>query len=150
LHNGVHGPEGAPECVTKLANEYNKKLIILSNSSSSSESCNAKLPKLGFNPKDFVGVVTRSGQETGNYIRETYDSNKKALFLTWKTPKIPSPLHFIELCGGITVTDIAQEADFVIRHGVDILRGPGNDGEANEASKKRWGGKQNVFRIFSP
>jgi HAD superfamily hydrolase (TIGR01450 family) len=133
LHNGVHGLQGAPECVTKLANEYNKKLIILSNSSSSSESCKAKLPKLGFNPKDFVGAVT-SGQEAGNYIRETYDSNKKALFLTWKTPKIPSPLHFIELCGGVTVTDIPEEADFVILHGVDILRGPGNDGEAKETS----------------
>jgi ribonucleotide monophosphatase NagD (HAD superfamily) len=135
LHNGVHGLEGAPDLVRKLANEYGKKCVILSNTSSSSESCKAKLPVLGFDPKDFVNAVT-SGEEAGQHIREAYgeSSNKKALWFTWKSPKTPSPVKFLELCGNVSVTVDPAEADYVILHGVDVLRGPGEDGAATEVS----------------
>lgn len=155
LHNGVNGLEGAPDLVRKLASacsEYgNKKLVILSNSSSSSESCKAKLPTLGFDPKDFVNAVT-SGEEAGRYIRNEYATStngdvdvdvdvdqkkkkkRKALWFTWKSPKTPSPLRFLELCGNVPVTVDPNEADYVILHGVDVLRGPGEDGTAPEIS----------------
>ncbi len=131
LHNGVHGLEGASELTSHLS-QQGKKLIILSNTSSSSEAAKAKLPKLGFDPTIFSGAVT-SGQEAGQYISEHFEG-KKALFLTWKTPRTPSPLKFIELCGNIQVTDKPDEANFVILHGVDVLRGPGADGVAKEQS----------------
>lgn len=131
LHNGVHGLEGASELVTELS-ERGKKLIILSNTSSSAEAAKAKLPNLGFDPNIFIGAVT-SGQEASQYIHENFEG-QKALFFTWKTPRTPSPLKFIELCGNIQVTDKPDEADFVILHGVDVLRGPGADGEAKEQS----------------
>ena len=156
LHNGINGLEGAPDLVRTLENEYNKKLVILSNSSSSSESCKAKLPTLGFDPKDFVNAVT-SGEEAGRYIRDEYatgtaaananddgddgdDDNqkkkkeKKALWFTWESPKTPSPLRFLELCGNVPVTVDPNEADYIILHGVDVLRGPGEDGTAPEIS----------------
>jgi len=152
LHNGVNGLEGAPALVQKLTKKYNKKLVILSNSSSSTESCKAKLPKLGFDPECFVNAVT-SGEEAGRYIRDQYaedtkktttskDSGdeketetKKAIWFTWKSSKAPpSPLRFLELCGNIPVTVDPGEADYIILHGVDVLRGPGKDGEALEVS----------------
>lgn len=131
LHNGSHGLEGAPELVDNLY-KRGKKLVILSNSSSSSEATKAKLPKLGFNANHFDGVVT-SGEEAAHYISENFQE-KKALFLTWKTPKTPSPMKFVELCGNIQIADKPEEADLVILHGIDVLRGPGPDGEANEQS----------------
>jgi len=129
LHNGSHGLEGAPELVADLFAK-GKKLIILSNSSSSSEATKAKLPKFGFNPDHFIGTVT-SGEEAGHHISKCFPG-KRALFLTWKTPKTPSPMKFIELCGNLQVTENSGEADLVILHGVDVLRGPGADGEAKE------------------
>ena len=129
LHNGSRGLEGAPELVSELA-KRGKKLIILSNSSSASESTRAKLPKLGFDPNDFCGAVT-SGEEAARHIAGEF-TGKRAVFFTWKTPKTPSPMTFLELCGGIDVVGDPSEADFVILHGVDVLRGPGSDGEAEE------------------
>jgi HAD superfamily hydrolase (TIGR01450 family) len=131
LHNGSHGLEGAPELVAQLVLKQ-KKLIILSNSSSAAEDTKAKLPKLGFDPNHFVGAVT-SGEEAGHHIANHF-VGKKAVFFTWKTPKTPSPMKFIELCGGIAVTDQPEDADFVILHGVDVFRGHGVDGEAKETS----------------
>ena len=139
LHNGQHGLDGAPELVQALATKHNKKLVILSNSSSSSVDCKAKLPQLGFDPNHFVNAVT-SGEEAGRYIRNEYSSSdssdnknkkKKALWFTWKSPKSPSPLRFLDLCGeNIEVTADPDEADFIILHGVDVLRGQGEDGTA--------------------
>ena len=137
LRNGDASLEGAPDLVRKLANsdEFNKKLVILSNSSSSSESCKAKLPALGYDPKDFLSVVT-SGEEAGRHIREEYGEKKtkKALWFTWKASRSLFPLRFLELCGNVPVTVDPSEADYVILHGVDVLRGPGEDGEATEIS----------------
>lgn len=151
LHNGSHGLEGAPELVSELAAK-GKKLIILSNSSSAADATKAKLPKLGFDPKDFCGAVT-SGEEAGHYIKEIFTSSdgtpKKAIFMTWKTPKTPSPMQFLELCGDVSATDQVEEADFVILHGVDVLRGPGLDGEAKENSLGEYFTKAS-FEIIDP
>ena len=129
MHNGVTSLEGAPECVEKLKKQ-GKKIIILSNSSALSSSTVEKLPKLGFDAKDFVGAVT-SGEEASHYVKDTYNG-KKCLFMTWKTPKSPSPATFLEHCGDITVTDDETQADFILLHGCEVLRGPGPDGEATE------------------
>lgn len=131
MHNGKNGLQGASECVEELVDK-GKKLIILSNTSSSAEAAEAKLPKLGFDSSQFVTTVT-SGEEASHYIAKEY-AGKKALFLTWKTPIVPSPYHFLELCGNIEVTDQVEEADFCILHGSDVLRGRGVDGEATETS----------------
>lgn len=149
LHNGLNGLDGAPELVKTLVNKYNKKLVILSNSSSSSESCKGKLPDLGFDPKDFVNAVT-SGEEAGRYIRNEYGvattttttttikkKQKKALWFAWKSRKTPpSALRFLELCGDVPITTNPNEADYIILQGVEVLRGPVHDdsGTAKEIS----------------
>lgn len=133
LHNGSVGLPGAPDLVRKL-HDADKKMVILSNSSSSSKSCKAKLPALGYNPEFFVNAVT-SGEEAGCYIRDEYgETKKKALWFTWRQTASPSPMRFLELCGDITTTTDPKEADFIILHGVDVLRGPGEDGIAKEVS----------------
>mmetsp|Transcript_4961 Transcript_4961/g.6445 ORF Transcript_4961/g.6445 Transcript_4961/m.6445 type:complete len:315 (-) Transcript_4961:262-1206(-) len=120
----------APRIVCRHWQQQAKKLIILSNSSSASEATIAKLPKLGFEAVDFVDAVT-SGEEASRFIKETYQ-NKKALFFTWKTPKTPSPFSFVEKCGDIALVEDVEEADFLLFHGVDVIRGPGPDGVATE------------------
>jgi HAD superfamily hydrolase (TIGR01450 family) len=131
LHNGSNALDGAVEAVKELA-QQGKKLIILSNSSSLSEATFAKLPKFGFQPGDFCGAVT-SGEEASHYIASTY-ANKKALWITWACPKTPSPMDFLNMCGGVKVVDSVEEADFVLLHGAEVVRGPGEDGVAKETS----------------
>jgi ribonucleotide monophosphatase NagD (HAD superfamily) len=131
MHNGHDGLQGAPECVALLS-QKGKKLIILSNSSSLSSATVKKLPKLGYNPDHFVGAVT-SGQEASHYIKKKFDG-KKALFITWQSGNVSSPMVFVKDCGEIEITDNADEADFVLLHGAEVLRGPGEDGEATETS----------------
>jgi ribonucleotide monophosphatase NagD (HAD superfamily) len=136
MHNGSTGLPGAPECVAELYKQ-GKKLVILSNSSSLAVNTIEKLPKLGYDPTMFAGAVT-SGQEASRYVKSTYGSSgsttKKALFITWKTPKVPSPMVFLEKCGNIVATDQPGEADFVLLHGCEVIRGPGADGEACETA----------------
>src|SRR5210317_723304 len=55
LHNGKDALPGAVDCVRKLA-MANKKLIILSNTSSPAKTTLQRLPGLGFSEKDFVGA----------------------------------------------------------------------------------------------
>jgi len=131
LHNGVTGLEGASECVHQLK-QRGKKCIILSNSSSLASSTVDRLSKFDLNADDFVGAVT-SGEEAALHVRERYP-NKRALFLTWATPKQPSPALFVQHCGNVPVTDKVSEADFVLLHGCEVVRGPGPDGQATETS----------------
>jgi len=147
MHNGLHGLEGAPSCVAELAKQ-GKRLVILSNSSSLSENAMEKLPQLGFEPNMFVGAVT-SGEEASHYIRKEF-SNQNALFLTWMTPKTPSPLTFLEQCGRPTITDKVEEADFIILHGCQVLRGPGADGEASETDLGDFAEKGDLSLVIEP
>jgi HAD superfamily hydrolase (TIGR01459 family) len=132
LHNGLHPLQGAVECVEQLA-QRGKKLIILSNSPFPGGANKTRLIKLGFDVTKFVGTLT-SGDEAISYIASNSFSGQKALFLTYKLPKTPSPVTFLEACGNIQATDQVEEADFVLLHGVEVLRGAGPDGQAIETS----------------
>ena len=176
LHNGLEQIDGAAECVNTLVDMYNKKCVILSNSSSLSNATKEKLPTMGFDKNKFVACVT-SGEEASNYIsnelllataktkednddggdgdatsgnngqgsangtkNETTKKTKKALFITWKSSK--NPMIFIDKCNSgsadgnnalqLEITDKVDEADFVILHGVDVVRGP--DGKSGNGS----------------
>jgi ribonucleotide monophosphatase NagD (HAD superfamily) len=131
MHNGSESLPGSVKCIEKLAS-MGKKLIILSNTSSPSETALGKLPKMGFDPDLFIDAVT-SGEEAAHYIKEKYGSVsndaqiKKALWISWADPVVP--LAFISICGNIQVTTNVDEADFVIVHGTDVLRS--QDGTEN-------------------
>jgi ribonucleotide monophosphatase NagD (HAD superfamily) len=121
MHNGSESLPGSVECIQQLAS-MGKKLIILSNTSSPSSTALDKLPKLGFDPDNFVGAVT-SGEEAARYIKETYGGGKdvkKAIWFTWDKPAIP--LAFLSKCGNVEGTTNVEEADFVITHGSEVLR----------------------------
>lgn len=107
-----------------------KKLIILSNSSSPSDACIAKLPKLGYDPQLLVGAVT-SGEETTKYVKEKY-AGKKSIYFTWTTKQQTTQLDFLKKCGDIQVTEDIDQADFFLLHGVGCMRGPGNDEKCKE------------------
>eukprot|EP00957_Ditylum_brightwellii_P188068 14318189-Ditylum_brightwellii.AAC.1 len=133
MHNGKDSLPGAVDCVNQLS-ALGKKLIILSNTSSPSTSALARLPSMGFDVKDFVGAVT-SGEEASCYIKETYGCRtnenaprKKALWFTWKK-SLKDPIDFIHLCGDVDITSDVKEADFVIAHGTQIVRGGSEDEE---------------------
>jgi ribonucleotide monophosphatase NagD (HAD superfamily) len=101
-----------------------KGLIILSNSSSLALKTVTKLPRLGFRPEHFVGAVT-SGQEAVAYLRVNHCS-KKALLFTWKAlQETPSPTAFLSACGDMPVTTNPAEAEIIVLHGPEVLRGPG-------------------------
>jgi ribonucleotide monophosphatase NagD (HAD superfamily) len=131
IRDSDYALEGAPECVTELV-KSGKKLVILSNSSSLSSATVERLPKFGFDPENFVGAVT-SGQEACHYIKDKFQG-KKALFITWKSGNVSSAMEFMESCGNVEVTDVVEEADFILLHGAEVLRGPGVVGEAVEQS----------------
>ena len=133
MHNGQNGLDGASECVNHLST-LGKKLIILSNTSSPSETALAKLPKLGFDKDHFLGAVT-SGEEASHYIRMHYGNHdvgkkKRALWFTWPSSTIPSPRNFIDLCGSIELVDYdidksegEIDVDFIITHGCGVIQG---------------------------
>ena len=125
MHNGYNGLEGAPECVGHLKS-LGKKLIILSNTSSPSQTALQKLPKLGFQKEDFLGAVT-SGEEASRHIKETYGSKPtKVLWITWSSDTQPSPRNFLDLCGdsiSLLNVDEATEADLIIAHGAGVIQG---------------------------
>jgi ribonucleotide monophosphatase NagD (HAD superfamily) len=148
LHDGTCALDGAVDCVERLK-EMGKKLIILSNSSSASAATITKLPKLGFDSSNFLGAVT-SGEECSQYVRETYPNNKKALWITWSHPKTPSPSDFLDKCGDISVVGSAEEADFVLLHGAEVIRGPGKDGEAEETSLGSFPTTGDMSQVIEP
>jgi len=123
LHNGVSPLPGAIDTLEKL-HALNKKLIILSNTSSPAKSAIAKLAKLGFDPKWFQGGAVTSGEESSRYIERTYGSSEKPLKAIWFTYagsiSTPPPLDFIEKCGNIEMATSIEEADLVIAHGGEI------------------------------
>ena len=130
LHNGKNGLPGAAELVTKLAREHDKRLVILSNTSSPSSAALAKLPKMGFDPDCLVGAVT-SGEEAAKYIVENFigssDKKNKALLITWKDNPAATQ-SFLKECGSeLQLASSPEEADFVIAHGMQCVLGEGND-----------------------
>lgn len=138
LHNGQDPLEGVLDCLQELAIRRGKRLVVLSNSPSSGKHNLARLEKLGLVPTHQLffarGAIT-GGDQAIRYIRQHYSTNAAtALFLTYRLPKVPSPALFLEECGNLPVTDNVEQADFVLLHGTEVLRGPGPDGEARETS----------------
>lgn len=135
LHNGKSALPGAVDCVKELHAVMGKKLIILSNTSSPSASTFDRLPTLGFDKSNFVGVVT-SGDEASKFIAETYGSSekkKRGLWFTWEGKKKPDPLDFIKLCGEkVGPTGSVEEADFIILQGCQVLRGGPSDAKGDK------------------
>lgn len=131
MHNGRESLPGAKEAIEKL-HALGKRLVILSNSSSGREATIGKLPTLGFEPAHFCDAVT-SGEETSHYVSRKFSNEtlkkRRIIFLTWREPRTPSPMIFLEKCGpNLELTTNPAEADLVILHGVDVLLGPGLDG----------------------
>tara|TARA_Y100000590_G_scaffold421276_1_gene524774 strand:+ start:1956 stop:2837 length:882 start_codon:yes stop_codon:yes gene_type:complete len=73
IHDGKKGYIPAIKCVDKLIKK-NKKIIIISNSSKRKNKTIERLPKLGFNPKNFFEVMT-----SGEMIWQNLN-NKKSNF----------------------------------------------------------------------
>lgn len=121
LHNGKEPLPGAMETLQHLKD---KKMIILSNTSSPAKSALQKLRKLGFDPDWFDAGAVTSGEEASAFILKTYGSKseaKKAIWLTWKGADFtPPPLDFMQQCGNIEIASSVEEADFVIAHGAEI------------------------------
>ena len=149
MHNGSSALPGAAELVEHLAKE-NKKLIILSNTSSPAHTTLARLPGLGFDPNHFVGAVT-SGDEASRLIRETYGGGggssaedkppKKFIWFTWGAgnTNAPSPLPFLRPCGNVEPTLSVEDADFVVAHGSGVIRGPGLSDDDEDISFQSMG-----------
>jgi ribonucleotide monophosphatase NagD (HAD superfamily) len=130
MHNGKHALDGASECVKRL-HQDDKKCVILSNTSSLSQSTLDQLPNLGFDPSHFRGAVT-SGEEASRYISQTFgrqpnnnekQRNNTALWITWDKQKKPDPLDFFAACGNIDPTCEVEDADFILLHGCQTIRG---------------------------
>jgi HAD superfamily hydrolase (TIGR01450 family) len=148
MHNGVAALPGAAECVQELSRR-GKKIIILSNTSALSSSALQRLPSLGFDPSFFVGAVT-SGEEAAAYIRKKC-SDKCGLLFTWRTtPQSYSVDKFLARCGNLRVTDQVEHADFVLLHGLEVLRGPGSDGHAPETSLGTYKQTGDTSSIIEP
>jgi ribonucleotide monophosphatase NagD (HAD superfamily) len=150
MHNGKDALDGAKELIDLMISK-NKKLIILSNTSSPSKTTLNRLNNLGFNSKDFLTAIT-SGEEACKYIKTKYgnesnDNNnnndvnknknknkkKKFIWFTWDYPhneNVPNPMDFIDQLGGdssnIEPTINIDEADFIVAHGTGVIRGSGN------------------------
>jgi ribonucleotide monophosphatase NagD (HAD superfamily) len=143
LHNGKHALDGAIDCVEAIASganaadpstERNQKklqLIVLSNTSSPSETTLDRLEmKLGFDRSYFCGAVT-SGEEAARHIRETYGTNEdgskqKFVWCTWDSTNenVPDPSAFLDLCGpNVEPTLDIASSDFVVAHGSGAIRG---------------------------
>jgi len=126
--------------------DRNKKLAILSNTSSPAHVALKRLKKYGLRDDMFAGGLVSSGEECAKYVRENYCCNfnedasivkaKKALWFTWKESETQKPLQFLShiengidgddnLIGGrgvIGVAESVEEADFILLHGSEVWR----------------------------
>ena len=112
--------------------DRNKKLAILSNTSSPSKIALDRLKKYGLRKEMFAGGLVSSGEECARYVRETYasctsaDICTKALWLTWNESEKQSPIDFLQCCETenvqIDIAESVDDADFVLLHGSEVLR----------------------------
>ena len=118
MHNGDIAMNGAIESIKEL-HRRGKKLIILSNTSSSEFECLARLDPLGFNSNWFTHGAVTSGDIAIKYIKEKYGkysgsygngnvtkkqktktTRTKALVMAWKHPIAPSSKDFLDRING--------------------------------------------------
>ncbi|KAL3784350.1 hypothetical protein HJC23_004113 [Cyclotella cryptica] len=129
IHNGSQSLHGAVGCIQHLL-QTNKKLAILSNTSSPSAVALGRLKQYGLREDMFVGGLVSSGEECAKYVRDMYCSRSgsftKALWFTWQESEKQSPLEFLDCCesesGEIGIAESVSEADFILLQGSEIWR----------------------------
>ena len=107
--------DGAVNCI-ELMHKQEKKMAILSNTSSPSYVAKQRLSKYGLREELFVGGLVSSGEECAKYIRQHYcrssssrsssrsssssdtSKKKKALWFTWKESEKQNPMQFLTHC----------------------------------------------------
>ena len=106
-----------------------KKMAILSNTSSPSHVAKQRLVKYGLREELFEGGLITSGEESAKFIRQHYcNKGKKALWFTWKESEKQNPMQFLNHCegqsseAGINVATSVEEADFILLHGSEVWR----------------------------
>ena len=112
MHNGEIGYKHAIETIDYL-NKNNKNLFIISNSSKRNKSSLDRLPKLGFNKKSFLNVIT-SGEMIWNYIYSKYyrTENKKKCFHIYDDKKEDGLLYREGL--NFSFVDSIDNADLIL------------------------------------
>lgn len=130
IHNGSESLHGAVDCIEAM-NKYQKKMAILSNTSSPSHVAKKRLVKYGLREELFAGGLVSSGEECAKHIRQHYsgsgDNSKKALWFTWKESEKQNPMQFLNYCEGgsgamIDIATSVDEADFILLHGSEVWR----------------------------
>ena len=76
MHDGYNGYREAIKCTYDLI-AHRKKLIIISNSSKKSKSTSERLPSLGFNPNQFVEIMTSGEMVWKKLVDEVFVKDKK-------------------------------------------------------------------------
>ena len=124
IHNGSEALKGSVECIEAMV-QKNKKLAILSNTSSPSNVALKRLPKYGLRPEMFAGGLVSSGEECAKYCSRTKEL-KRALWITWQESEKQNPLQFLSHCeSGRDTIDVAEsvdDADFILLHGSEVWR----------------------------
>lgn len=147
IHNGSQSLHGAVDCIQSML-QKNKKLAILSNTSSPSHVALKRLKKYGLREDMFAGGLVSSGEECAKFVRENYCCNRsdysgdgkvmKALWFTWQESELQNPLEFLSYCEGgvgpddtsgggrgvasIDVAESVEDADFILLHGSEVWR----------------------------
>lgn len=135
IHNGSESLLGAQECIQTMLKK-NKRMAILSNTSSPSHVAKQRLPKYGLSSDMFAGGLVSSGEECAKFVREERRRGKmkKALWLTWQESEKQNPMQFLSYCENgldgtdnsrdmvIDVAESVEEADFILLHGSEVWR----------------------------
>lgn len=134
IHNGSESLHGAQECIQTMLKK-NKRMAILSNTSSPSHVAKQRLPKYGLSSDMFAGGLVSSGEECAKFVREERRRGKmkKALWLTWQESEQQNPMQFLSYCENgldgtddddmvIDVAESVEEADFILLHGSEVWR----------------------------
>ena len=123
LHDGVKALPGAVQCIEKL-HALQKKMVVVSNSSSRKEATKRRYLKLGF--PDFMSDFVTSGEIAHRHLRAQYGGqNKQALWCTW-----PDYEHdtYLADCGLHVAADV-DAADVLVLHGSQrVARAEGTGG----------------------
>ncbi len=112
MHDGNIGFKHAIEAIDYLEKK-NKNLFIISNSSKRQKSSKEKLPKLGFNEKSFINILT-SGEMIWHTIRNKYSQldSKKNCFHIYDETKEDGLLYRNGL--NLSFVDKIDNADFIL------------------------------------
>ena len=115
MHDGFFGYDNAIKCINQMYLDK-KKLIIISNSSKKKITTKLRLPELGFDPKNFIEVMT-SGEmiwqslNTKNYY-ETKNLGKNCYYIYDESKEGDN--KYIEGLDKFNFVEKIEEADFIL------------------------------------